>query len=162
MTTTENLQRTSDFYDVHGDAFNSLAIDFHNFGGIEFFSGSAYTVDLFEDNGLLKTIMQQKGEGRVLVVNGHGSLACTLLGGNMAKTLLDNGWSGTVINGAIRDRDEIAALPFGCLAIGSNPKRSLKDGAGREDITINMGGVDIHPGAMIYADSDGVLVEVKR
>lgn len=159
---TVNAQRTSDIYDERGDEVNSLALNFFNFGGVEFFSGPAYTVDLFEDNGLLKTIMHKPGNGAVLVVQGHGSMTCTLLGGNMGKILADNGWAGVIINGAIRDRDELAELPLGCLAIGSNPKRSLKDGAGRENVVVAMGGVDIHPGALVYADSDGVLVEVSH
>lgn len=156
------MERTSDVYDERGDELNSLALNFINFGGVEFFSGPAYTVDLFEDNGLLKNIMRRPGHGAVLVVQGHGSMACTLLGGNMARILADNGWSGVIVNGAIRDRDELSGVPLGCLAIGSNPKRSAKDGAGRENVVVNMGGVDIRPGALVYADSDGVLVQVTR
>lgn len=151
--------RTSDVYDEQGEALESLALNFHSFGGVDCFQGPAYTVDVYQDNGLLKEVMRRPGEGSVLVVDGHGSLGCTLLGGNMAATLLENNWAGVVINGAIRDRDELSQLPFGVLALGSNPKRSLKEGAGRENVELHMGGALTRPGAMIYADFDGVLVE---
>lgn len=155
-----NMERTSDIYDERGVEVDSLALDLHNFGGREFFHGPAHTVRVFEDNGLIKEIMRRPGEGQVLVVDGHGSIACTLLGGNMAKILSENGWAGVVINGAVRDRDELEMLDFGVLALASNPKRSLKTGAGQEGAPLNMGGTVIRPGAVIYADSDGVLVEI--
>ncbi|MGP6174197.1 ribonuclease E activity regulator RraA [Corynebacterium sp. A21] len=151
--------RTSDIYDDRGEEVNSIALNFQNFGGKEFFQGPARTVSVFQDNGLLKDIMRRPGDGAVLVVDGFGSLACTLLGGNMAKIFLENGWAGVVINGAIRDRDELADIPFGVLALGSNPKRSRKAGVGQEGLVLSVGGASIRPGVMIYADSDGVLVE---
>lgn len=151
--------RSSDIYDERGSELDAIALNFQNVGGLEFFSGPAKTASVFQDNGLLKEIMRRPGDGAVLVVDGFGSLACTLLGGNMAKIFLDNGWAGVVINGAVRDRNELAEIPFGVLALGSSPKRSRKTGAGQEGTVLNVGGVSIRPGAMVYADSDGVLVE---
>lgn len=112
-----------------------------------------------EDNQLLKELMKQPGEGRVLVVDGGGKITCALMGGNMAKMFKDSGWAGVVIVGAIRDRAELAEIELGVLAMGSNPKRSKKERTGEVGVKLDFSGVKVVPGAMVYADTDGVLIE---
>lgn len=150
---------TSDTYDELGEKLDSLPFNFENLGRVEHFAGPAETVKVDEDNQLLKELMKQPGEGRVLVVDGGGKITCALMGGNMAKMFKDSGWAGVVIVGAIRDRAELAEIELGVLAMGSNPKRSKKVRTGEVGVTLDFSGVKVVPGAMVYADSDGVLIE---
>ena len=136
-----------------------MAIQFQSVGGRTHFHGPARTLECFEDNSLLKTMIATPGDGAVLVVDGGGSLDCELMGGTMARTALDNGWAGVIIHGAVRDRGELAALPIGVKALGSNPRKSSKNGSGRQDVEVSFGGAIFRPGATVYCDDDGILVE---
>ena len=122
------------------------------------FGGPAVTLQLFEDNSLLADAVQSPGEGRVLVVDGGGSLRCAVFGGNLAATAAKNGWAGVVINGCARDSAEIDAAPIGVRALALHPRRSVKRGAGQRDVPVTFLGVTVRPGEWIYADADGVLV----
>lgn len=153
--------RTSDIYDEREEQVASLTVRLENIGGHRHFHGPVRTLRCFHDNGLLKQIIAEPGDGAVLVVDGGGSLDSELLGGSMAATLAANGWAGVIIYGAVRDRAELAELPLGIKALGSNPRKSNKDGTGERDVTVTIGEVDFHPGAMVYADDDGILVERK-
>lgn len=150
---------TSDTYDELGEKLDSLPFNFENLGLVEHFAAPAETVKVDEDNQLLKELMKQPGEGRVLVVDGDEKITCALMGGNMAKMFKDSGWAGLVIVGAIRDRAELAEIELGVLAMGSNPQRSKKERTGKVGVTLDFSGVKVVPGAMVYADSDGVLIE---
>lgn len=152
-------QQESDNYDELGEKVDSLPLNFENLGRTEHFSGPAETVRVDEDNQLLKELMKQPGKGRVLVVDGQEKITCALMGGNMAKMFQESGWAGVVIVGAIRDRAELAEIDLGVLAMGSNPKRSKKERTGEVAVTLDISGIKVTPGAMVYADSDGVLIE---
>ena len=95
----------------------------------------------------------------MLVVDGGGSLNTALMGDMIAGAAVANGWAGVVINGPIRDRAAVAKLPLGVKALGSNPRKSAKDSAGEVDVPVEFGGVTFRPGAVLYADEDGILVE---
>jgi regulator of ribonuclease activity A len=151
--------RTADLYDQYGEALQSVTTQFASYGGRTGFHGPARTLRSYEDNLLLKELVASDGEGGVLVVDGGGSLRCALLGDNMARRAMENGWAGFVVLGAVRDRDELASLDIGVMALGTNPRRSRKDGEGAVDDVVIIGGVAIHPGAHIYCDADGTLVE---
>jgi regulator of ribonuclease activity A len=153
------MPATADLYDEHGDALQSVSLQFQNLGGVPQFSGPVRTVRCFRDNGLVKAILNSPGDGAVLVVDGGGSLESALMGDLIAQAAVDNGWAGVIINGAIRDRVAIAGLPLGVKALGSNPRKSAKDGVGDEDIEIEIAGVVFRPGATVYSDEDGILVE---
>lgn len=163
-TTTRpaRIIRTSDVYDERGEELASLTLRLENLGGHRQFHGPVRTLRCFQDNGLLKHVITTPGEGAVLVVDGGGSLDSELLGGSMAQCLAANGWAGVVVHGAVRDRHELAETPLGVKALGSNPRKSTKTGAGDLDVVVTIGGVEFHPGAMLYADDDGLLVERLR
>ena len=150
---------TADLYDERGEDIQSIAIQFQSLGGRTHFSGPARTVRCFEDNALLKSVVSTPGEGAILVVDGGGSLSRALMGDMIAEIAVSNGWSGVIINGAIRDREAISGLPLGVKALGSNPRKSTKTGVGEADVELTLDGVTIRPGAMVYCDPDGVLVE---
>jgi regulator of ribonuclease activity A len=150
---------TADLYDERGDELASVSLQFQSLGGRSHFSGPVRTIRCFQDNALVKSTLGTPGNGSVLVVDGGGSLGTALMGDMIAESAVANGWAGVVINGAIRDREAIAALELGVKALGSNPRKSAKAGAGEVDVEVEIDGVTIRPGAMIWCDPDGILVE---
>ena len=156
---SETATVTADLYDEHDEALASLAVQLRDFGGVRAFSGPVRTVRCYEDNGLVKAVMLTPGDGAVLVVDGGGSLRSALMGDLIAAAAVENGWAGAIIHGAIRDSVALGGLRLGVKALGTNPRKSSKTGAGVLDEAVEIGGVVFRPGAMVYADEDGVLVE---
>ncbi|MFJ5699746.1 ribonuclease E activity regulator RraA [Arthrobacter sp. NPDC093139] len=150
---------TADLYDERGEELASIALQFQSLGGHSRFSGPVRTIRCLEDNALVKSTLGSPGNGAVLVVDGNGSLRTALMGDMIAASAVANGWAGVVIHGAIRDREAIADLPLGVKALGSNPRKSAKAGAGETDVDLLIDGVTIRPGATIWCDPDGILVE---
>jgi regulator of ribonuclease activity A len=148
---------TSDLFDAHPGAA-SCETQFRQFGGRRSFSGPVATVRCLEDNVLLRAAVSDPGEGRVLVVDGGGSFRCALLGDNIAEIAVANGWSGLIVNGCVRDVAALAELTIGIKALGTNPRPSGKAGAGETGVPVTFGGVEFSPGALLYADDDGVIV----
>lgn len=149
--------QTADLIDINPD-LPSCEIDFKMFGKRHRFCGRIRTVHCFRDNGLVKTLMNTPAEGEVVVIDGGGSRASALMGDMIVAAAVKNGWSGAVIFGVIRDRNAINEMDFGIKALGSNPKKSAKDGKGKIDVTVSFGGVDFVPGYYLYSDEDGILV----
>lgn len=151
---------TADIADLYGDQdqLASCDLQFTNYGGKSSFCGEIVTITCFQDNGLVKKTLNSPGNGKVLVVDGHGSVHTALMGDMIAQAGVDNGWAGVVINGAIRDSAEVAKMDIGCKALGTNPRKSAKDGAGQVNARVSLGGVDFNPGYFLYADADGIVV----
>ncbi|HEY8367984.1 MAG TPA: ribonuclease E activity regulator RraA [Thermodesulfobacteriota bacterium] len=154
--------RTADLIDTHGDRLASCELPFRQFGGRRRFAGEIRTVKCYEDNVVLRRMLEGPGEGRVLVVDGAGSLRCALVGDVIAGIAQASGWAGLVIHGAVRDVEALARLPIGIKALGSNPRKSGKAGAGVTDVPVAFGGVVFRPGAWLYSDEDGILVAPER
>lgn len=150
---------TADLYDELGEDIQSLPVQFCSFGARNAFDGPIRTVRCFEDNALLKATVSTPGEGAVLVVDGGGSVNRALMGDMIAEIAVANGWAGAVIYGAIRDQVAINGLDLGVKALGTNPRKSTKNGDGEVDVTLEFGGVVFHVGAHLYSDEDGILVE---
>ncbi|TVT49896.1 ribonuclease E activity regulator RraA [Amycolatopsis rhizosphaerae] len=149
---------TADLVDEHGDRLQVCDTQFRQFGGHRSFSGPIRTVSCHEDNGLLRELLRTPGAGAVLVVDGGGSLHTALTGDVIAAAAVEHGWAGLVINGAVRDSALLAGLPLGIKALGTNPRKSSKAGAGAVDVVVGFGGVAFRPGDTLYADDDGVAV----
>ncbi|WP_218220523.1 ribonuclease E activity regulator RraA [Nesterenkonia sp. Act20] len=148
---------TCDLYDAD-ESLQSLSLQLLNLGGRERFTGRVRTISCFRDNGLVKELLNSPGDGSVLVVDGAGSVDSALMGDLMAASAIKNGWSGVVVHGAIRDRVDLAKMDLGVRALGSNPRKSVKDGLGQIDVPLQFGGVTFVPGATLWSDEDGVLV----
>lgn len=148
---------TTDLSDAH-EGLRYLAPVYQDFGGRMRFHGPAKTLVTFDDNTKVRIAVEMAGEGRVLVVDGGGSMNCALFGGNLAKLAAQNGWAGIIIHGCVRDRAELKAEAVGIKALASHPKKSLKRDLGSFDVSLRFSGVTIHPGDRIYADEDGVIV----
>ena len=149
---------TPDLADEYPDAVRVIHLQFLSYGAHERFCGPAVTVKCFEDNSLVKALVGEPGEGRVIVVDGAGSLRHALLGDMLAEKAASNGWSGLVINGAVRDVDQIAVTALGVRALGSTPLKTEKLGQGQQDIPLQLAGTEVCPGDWVYADNNGVLV----
>ena len=150
---------TSDLYDAHGDALQVIDPLLRSYGGRARFAGEAVTIKCFEDNSKVKERLATPGRGKVLVVDGGGSLRCALFGGNLAVLAARNGWAGVVVNGAVRDADELDAQPIGVRALATHPRRSVKGlHSGQVGLPVVFAGVVFREGAWLAADRDGIVV----
>ena len=152
------MRATTDLYDDFEDSCETCAVQFRDFGGRSRFFGRIRTVKCFHDNVLFRQLLNEPGDGGVIVVDGGGSTAIALMGDMLAARARDNGWSGVIINGAIRDSAEIAAIDLGVKALGVNPAKSAKKGEGETDVELEFGDICFRPGEWVYCDEDGVLI----
>jgi regulator of ribonuclease activity A len=148
---------TTDLTDSHPDLAVAEPI-FRDFGGSSAFAGPIETVKVFEDNVLVRATLETPGKGRVLVVDGGGSLRRALVGDIVAGLGVTNGWVGIIINGCVRDTAVTAKLDIGIKALAALPKRSDKFGNGQVSVPVRFAGVDFEPGDWVYADADGIVV----
>jgi len=153
---------TPDLCDDHPDDVRVLAPILRTFGGREAFFGRAVTVSCHEDNSRVKDLAGTPGEGRVIVVDGGGSVRKALLGDIIAQTAADNGWAGLVINGAVRDVEILRTIDLGVQAIAPVPLKTQKLGVGDVDVDVTFGGLTITPGEWVYADANGVVVSARQ
>jgi regulator of ribonuclease activity A len=149
---------TADLVDDIGADVRSCDVQFRQFGGRSQFAGPIATVRCFQDNALLKSVLSEPGGGRVLVVDGGASLHTALVGDVIAELGRSNGWAGVIALGAVRDAATLATLDIGIKALGTNPRKSTKTGAGERDVVLHIGGVDFAPGELAYSDDDGIVV----
>ncbi len=149
---------TADLCDSHEERVRVVEPMFGSFGGRPAFGGPIATLKVFEDNSLVRAELEGPGEGRVLVVDGGGSMRCALVGDQLALLGVKNGWAGVIVYGCIRDAKAIGEMDLGVFALGTHPKKSIKKGAGDRDIPVTFGGVTFAPGQYVYADEDGVIV----
>jgi len=122
------------------------------------FMGQAHTLKVFEDNSLVRSALEQNGQGKVLVVDGGGSTRCALVGGNLGKLAEKNNWAGIVVYGCVRDTLELNACNVGIRALAAHPMKSQKRGTGHENIDVALSFTVVRPGNWLYVDEDGVLV----
>ena len=148
---------TADLYDEHGEA-SSLARCSCAVRRAHGIHRCREHRRCHRDNALVKAALAEPADGRVLVVDGSGWLESSLMGDLIAASAVENGWSGVVIHGAVRDVVAIRGLQLGALALGSNPRKSAKDGVGERDVPVSFGGVEFVPGQRLWADEDGILV----
>ncbi|ABO91046.1 Putative 4-hydroxy-4-methyl-2-oxoglutarate aldolase [Aeromonas salmonicida] len=156
------LDLLPDLCDQHGDALQVADPLFHDFGGKPLFYGQAVTLSCYEDNSLVRELVNRPGQGRVMVIDGGGSLRRALLGDQLAIKAAEQGWEGIVIFGAVRDVGTLATLALGVKALAACPVKTEKLGQGELDAVVSFAGVTIHPGDYVYADLNGVLVSATR
>jgi regulator of ribonuclease activity A len=153
---------TADLCDAYPQLIRVLEPLFRNYGAAERFSGPVETVKVYEDNAVVRETLEGQGRGRVLVVDGGGSLRCALVGGRLGQLAQSNGWSGMVINGCVRDTPELARISVGIRALNTVPMRSAKEGQGSVGATVSFAGVSFAPGKVLYADGDGIILADHR
>lgn len=149
---------TCDLCDRFEDRVRVLGLPLRDYGGRIAFAGRVSTVKALEDNSLVREAVAEPGEGRVLVIDGGGSLRRAMLGDMLADKAVANGWSGVLVHGAIRDSAALARLDLGVKALGACPLKTDKRGQGLRDVPVRFGGVEIRPGDWLAADEDGVIL----
>jgi regulator of ribonuclease activity A len=153
---------TCDLCDDHPEDVRVSEPLFATFGGRDTFGGQIVTVKCHEDNSRVKELLATPGQGRVLVVDGGGSLRCALLGDLIGESAVKNGWEGVIVYGCVRDVDALAGLDLGVQALASIPLKSVRKGVGEVDIAVTFGGVTYRSGEYVYADNNGVIVSAKN
>ena len=160
--------KTTDLCDEHFDLCNQFSDRlqiaepvFGDYGDELRFSGPIVTLKVFEDNTLVRKVLEEPGEGRILVVDGGGSTRCALLGDQLAELAEENGWAGVVVNGCIRDSAAINDIGIGVKALGVHPLKTVKRKTGERNVPVRFAGVTFRPGYYLYADEDGLIVSEK-
>ncbi len=149
--------KTADLCDDHSATLQICEPIFSSYGGRARFFGRISTIKCFEDNSLVREAVAEPGDGRVLVVDAGGSLRCAMLGDLLAAKAVENGWSGVIMYGLIRDSVDIAGMDLGVKALGTFPLKSVKKGIGERDVGVRFAGVRFSPGSHVYADEDGIV-----
>jgi regulator of ribonuclease activity A len=152
---------TADLCDEYAADIQVAEPVFRIYGSRRSFFGQVVTLRVFEDNSLVRSALEEAGNGQVLVVDGGASRRCALLGGDIARLASENGWSGVIMNGCIRDRLDIDATDIGVRALDTCPRKSRKQGLGERDVDLCFAGIDVTPGDYIFADEDGVVVSAR-
>lgn len=154
--------KTPDLCDANeadlGKTVRVVAPMFRSYGARPAFSGEIVTLKIFEDNTLVREVFNEPGQGKVLVIDGGGSLRCALVGDQLAILANKNGWEGVVVYGCIRDSGDINGIDIGFRALATHPQKTVKKGVGDRQLPVTFGGVTFHPGEWLYADEDGVIV----
>lgn len=156
--TTANPRSTCDLCDDFPDSVQVLEPLFHCYGGVNSFHGPITTLRCLDDNGLLREILATPGNKRVLIVDGGGSRRRALFGDQLAGRALSNNWAGVLINGAVRDVAALSGSPIGVFALCAVPMRGGRQGSGEVDVEVRFAGASLKPGAMLYADANGIIV----
>ena len=141
-----------------GKSVRVVAPMFQRYGGRQAFCGEIVTLKIFEDNSLVRELFNEDGKGKVLVIDGGGSLRCALVGDQLAILAQRNGWEGVIVYGCIRDSADINDIDIGVRALNTHPQKTVKKGIGERNLPLTFGGVTFHPGETLYADEDGVVV----
>ena len=149
---------TCDLCDEYETTVQVAEPRFKGYGGRSAFSGEISTIQCPEDNSLVRERVASDGHGKVLVIDGFGSLRRSLLGDRLAEKAVANGWHGIVVYGAVRDVEALAKLDLGVLALAAIPLKTDKKGAGQRDLSLQFAGVTFAPGHYLYADRNGLIV----
>ncbi len=150
--------KTADLCDAHEGRVQIVLPGLNNYGGKTRFHGPMVTIRSLNDNSRVREQLTEAGEGRVLVIDNQASMSCAMLGDMMATRLIENGWSGVVINGCLRDSVDVGAMEIGIKALATNPLRSVKEDRGETNVEVEFLGAIFRPGEYLYSDEDGILL----
>lgn len=153
---------TADLTDEFADRLRIVTPGFMDFGGSPRFCGPIETVQAYEDNTFVRQTLETPGEGRVLVVDGAGSMKCALLGDRLGELAVKNSWVGVIVHGAIRDKKALSNMPIGVKALGTHPLKSHKAGRGGRGMELFFHGTRFQPGNFIYCDEDGMVLAEEK
>ena len=149
---------TSELCDLYAEQVDVVEPIFSSFGGVSNFYGKVTTVKCFESNGLIAEVLEEHGEGRVLVVDCGGAVRRGLIDVELAQLAVDNGWEGIIVYGAVRQIQQLENLDIGIHALAPIPVSADESTAGESDVPVNFGGVTFFPEDYIYADLTGIIL----
>lgn len=155
----QHFLATCDLYDEYIDTARVPTVQWKSYGGKAAFCGPVLTIKCHEDNSRIKELVDTEGRGRIMLVDGGGSLRCALLGDNLAKKAMDNSWAGIVVYGCVRDVEVLADMTdLGVLALGCTPRKSVRRGEGQQGVEIRIGDVSCVTGDYAFCDQNGILI----
>ena len=155
--------KTTDLCDAHIEKLRvGEPIGFKDYGGRKIFNGEIVTLKCFENNPMVRNTLSQNGEGKVLVVDGGGSLRCAMLGDQLGELAVKNKWNGVIVYGCVRDSADLMKLDVGVKALNTHPCKSSRKIEGQENIQVRFAGIDFIPGEFVYCDEDGILVSKEK
>ena len=149
---------TSLLCDIYADTVDVVEPLLTNFGGRNSFAGEVVTIKCFESVGLIYKVLAENGAGKVLLVDGGGSLRRALVNADIAELAVENNWEGIVINGCIREVDLLEELDIGIQAITAIPVGAEDSEIGEINAPVNFAGVTFLPEDVLYADSTGIII----
>ena len=149
---------TSELCDLYAEQVDVVEPIFSSFGGVSNFYGKVTTVKCFESNGLIAEVLEENGEGRVLVIDGGGAVRRGLIDAELTQLAVDNGWEGIIVYGAVRQIQQLENLDIGIHALAPIPVSADESSAGESDVPVNFGGVTFFPEDYIYADLTGIIL----
>ena len=149
---------TSELCDIYLDQVDVVEPMFSSYGGRSSFGGQVTTIKCFEDNSVIHEVLSQQGIGRVLLIDGGGSLRRALIDLDLARLATENQWEGLIIYGSVRHVDELDQLDLGIQALAAIPVGADQQTIDEVDVAVNFGGVTFLPEDYIYADNTGVIL----
>lgn len=155
------IRSICDLADDHRETVQAVEPIFREYAGLKSFHGPITTLRCTEDNLLLRQVFSTPGQGRVMIVDGGGSIRRALVGDKLAALMLQHDWAGVVVNGAVRDIEHLRDMPVAVRALNVCPLKPQQTGAGERDVEVTFGGVTFKPGAWLYADENGMIVAPK-
>ena len=149
---------TADFCDKHAEKVSVLGPGFINYGAAQMCQGEVITIELDKNNSDLITLLRdENGQGKVVVVDAQQAYYA-IVGEMLMKYAHQNSYAGIIVNGYIRDTEQIKGIPVALYALGTCPRKFIPVTNGQRDVALSFGGIDFRPGDYVYADSDGVIV----
>ncbi|MDO4626238.1 MAG: ribonuclease E activity regulator RraA [Pasteurellaceae bacterium] len=148
---------TSELCDIYLDQVDVVELVFSSFGGVNNFYGKITTIKCFENNGLIAEILEEEGEGRVLLIDGGGAVRRALIDAELAQLAVDNHWEGIIVYGAVRQIDQLEEMDIGIYALAPIPVGADQNNQGESDVPVNFGGVTFFPEDYVYADLTGII-----
>lgn len=152
------IRSICDLADDHPSLVQAVEPVFRNYAGLKTFHGPITTLKCHEDNLLLRQVLSTPGQSRVMVVDGGGSVARALVGDKLAALMLQHDWAGILVNGAVRDIENLRDMPVAVRALNVCPMKPRQTGAGEQDVEVRFAGATFTPGAWLYADENGIIV----
>ena len=150
--------KTADLSDQHGASVQVVLPGLRDYGGRPRFHGPMVTLKAHNDFSQVRNQLKSPGEGRVLVVDNAALPQSAMLGDLLAGAAVENGWSGVVINGCLRDSADIRDMALGIRALASVPARGENQGRGDVNVELSFLGAIFRPGEYLYCDEDGILL----
>jgi regulator of ribonuclease activity A len=151
-----------DISDKYPDLIQVGKMSFQSFGGKHFLAGEIYTISCSDDNSIVKKVLAREGENKVLVIDAVGISHASMVGDQIAGSAVKNNWAGIVVNGYVRDIEDLQKLPIAIFAKGAVPQKTNKKDHGFEDVLISFGSTVMTSGKWIYVDQNGWLVADKK
>lgn len=149
---------TADLCDKYPNDVRVLDPLFKSYGGSKKMMGQIVTIKLPDNNKTLAEFLKTtRGDGKILVIDVEAKYTA-VVGDNMMKFALDNGWAGMVVNGYVRDTKNTKELNVGLFALGTCPKKTMEACEGTLHVKLEFAGVNFNEGDYLYADRDGIIV----